>query len=161
FILVLLLGIASRVVYVDRPLDHRSLAPWREADYIQIARNFYRHGSNILYPQIDLRGDTPGYGEKGVPLVPRLWAPVLCVFGYNEALLRLPSAILGILTFFVFVRLCRGILPPWGALFATAAFALNPLLIYLGNAMQPDPLMLFLSLVAMSFIWRWDESARF
>src|SRR5262249_31540905 len=41
FALVLLIGAAARLAYVARPMDDRTLAPWREADYVQIARNFY------------------------------------------------------------------------------------------------------------------------
>src|SRR5206468_3395286 len=78
-----------------------------------------------------------------------------------EPLLRIPSAIFGLLGLLVFVHLSRRALPPGAALFATAAFALNPLLVYLGDAMQPDPLMLLLSLVAMALIWRWDEHPRY
>src|SRR4029077_7395386 len=61
FVLVLVGGPARRLAYVDRPMDDRTLAPWREADYIQIARNFYRDGLNIFYPRVDWRGDPPGY----------------------------------------------------------------------------------------------------
>lgn len=95
------------------------------------------------------------------PLVPWLGSMLYRAFGYHEPLLRIPSAILGLVSLLVFMDLSRRALPPAGALFATTAFALNPLLVYLGNAMQPDPLMLFLSLVSMTLIWRWDETPRF
>jgi hypothetical protein len=160
-LVVLLVGACSRVAYVDRPLDHRLLAPWREADYTQIARNFYRDGLNIFYPKIDWRGDTPGYAEMEFPLIPWVAAVSYRVFGYHEELLRVPAAILGILSLLVFSQLSRRALPPLGALFATATFALNPLLISLGNAMQPEPLMLLLSLLAIAWIWRWDDDPKF
>ena len=35
------------------------------------------------------------------------------------------------------------------------------MLIVLGNAMQPDPLMVFLSLAAMALIWRWQDDPTF
>ena len=157
---IVLIGIVSRAVYVDRGLDHRMLAPWREADYTAITRNFYRDGLNIFYPQIDWRGDTPGYAEMEFPLVPWMTALLDRVFGYHEALLRVPSVLLGILGVLVFAGLSRRVLPPAGALFATAAFAANPLLVILGNAMQPEPLMLLLTLIAMALIWRWDDEPR-
>ncbi len=155
---VVLIGLISRLVYVDRPLDHRLLAPWREADYTAIARNFYRDGLNIFYPQIDWRGDTPGYAEMEFPFLPWIGALSYRVFGYHEALLRVPSAILGGLAILVFTGLSRRILSPRAALFATAAFVANPLLVFLGNAMQPEPLMLLLALLAMALIWRWDDA---
>ena len=158
---IVLIGSLTRVLYVDRPFDHRLLAPWREADYTQLARNFYRDGLDILHPKIDWRGDTPGYAEMELPVIPWLGAALYRVFGYHEALLRVPAALFGVLSMFVFAALCRRSLPPTGALFAAAAFALNPLLIVLGNAMQPDPLMLVLSLVAVALIWRWQEDPTF
>src|SRR5262249_13541486 len=123
----LLVGSAARLAFVDRPFDHRSLAPWREADYTQIARNFYRDGGSILYPQVDWRADTPGYAEMEFPLVPWLGARLYHLFGYHEVLLRVPAAILGVLTLLVFAGLSRRALPRLGALFRTAAFALHPL----------------------------------
>ena len=160
-LLILLVGIAGRVAYVDRPLDDRLLAPWREADYVQLARNFYREGASFFYPQIDWRGDTPGYAEMEAPIVPWIGAALYRRYGYNEALLRIPAAVLGVLGLVTFAILARTALPPLGALFATAAFAVNPLLVYLGNAMQPEPLMLLLSMIAIGLIWRWERAPRF
>ena len=158
---IVLIGMASRVLYVDRPFDHRLLAPWREADYTQLARNFYRGSLNIFYPTIDWRGDGPGYAEMEFPVIPWVGGVAHRVFGYDERLLRIPAALLGALSLLVFAGLSRRLLPPNGALFAVAAFALNPVLIVLGNAMQPDPLMVFLSLAAMALIWRWQDDPTF
>jgi 4-amino-4-deoxy-L-arabinose transferase-like glycosyltransferase len=156
-IAIALVGVIGRVVYVDRPLDHRLLASWREADYTQLARNFYRGELNIFYPQIDWRGDTPGYAETEFPLVPWTAAVLDRLFGYREAWLRVPPAIASVLALLLFLRLCRNLLPPGGALFAGAAFAVNPLLICLATAMQPESVMLLLSIAAMTFIWSWRE----
>jgi 4-amino-4-deoxy-L-arabinose transferase-like glycosyltransferase len=156
-IAIALVGVVGRVAYVDRPLDHRLLASWREADYTQLARNFYRDELNIFYPQIDWRGDTPGYAEMEFPIVPWTAAVLDRLFGYREAWLRVPASIAAVLALLLFLRLCRQVLPPGGALFAAAAFAVNPLLIYLATAMQPESLMLLLSILAMTLIWRWDE----
>jgi hypothetical protein len=71
------------------------------------------------------------------------------------------SSIAAILGLLLFLRLCRATLPPSGALFAAAAFAVNPLLIYLATSMQPESLMLLLSLLAMTLIWSWDDNPRF
>jgi len=159
-ILAALVGIIGRVAYVDRPLDHRLLASWREADYTQIARNFYRGDLNILYPQIDWRGDTPGYVEMEFPLVPWLGAVLDRLAGYHEALVRVPSSIAAVAALLLFIWLCRRVLPPTGALFAAAAYAVHPQLISLATSMQPESVMLLLSLLAMTLIWSWDERPR-
>lgn len=160
-LVVVVVGIGVRIAYVDRPLDHRMLTPWRPADYIQVARNFYRDGMNIFYPSIDWRGDTPGYAEMEFPVLPWVGALLYRVFGYHEALLRVLSAILGSASLLLFVHLCRCILPPVGTVFAAGAFALNPLLIHLSTALQPEPLMLFLSLTAIVLLWHWQARPRY
>jgi hypothetical protein len=158
---VLVVGIGGRALYVDRPLDVRSLAAWREADYTQIARNFYRDSLNLFYPQIDWRRDTPGYAEMELPLIPWVGALLYRLFGYHEAVLRVLSAIFSTVGLLLFVALSRQVLPPLGVVFATAAFAFNPLLVYLAGAMQPEPLMLCLALLAVLLIWQWEDQPSF
>jgi len=159
-ILAALIGTLARVAYVDRPLDHRLLAPWRQSDYTQVARNFHRGDLNILYPQIDWRGDTPGYVEMEFPLVPWLAAVLDRVAGYHEAFVRLPSSIAAVAALLLFAWLCRRVLPPTGVVFAVAAYAVHPLLVALATSMQPESVMLLLSLLAMTLIWSWDERPR-
>jgi 4-amino-4-deoxy-L-arabinose transferase-like glycosyltransferase len=157
-LLVLLAGSAIRLAYVDRPLDHRLRNPWRQADYSQISRNFYREDMNIFYPRIDWRGDTPGYAEMEFPLVPWLGAVLHRSLGYREAWLRVVSCVLSIASLLLFLRLARSLLPPSGVLLATAVFASNPLLILQASAMQPEPLMLFFSLLTILFLWEWEAT---
>src|SRR5437870_5351809 len=157
---VVLVGIGLRFAYVNRPLGHQLQASWRQADEVQLARNFYRDGMNIFYPRIDWRGDTPGYVEMELPLLPWVAALLYHIFGYHEEFLRMLSAIVETASLLFFVRLCRQVLPPVGVVFAVAAFALNPLLIYLATAMQPDPWMLLLVLLAMALIWRWQAKPK-
>jgi hypothetical protein len=146
-----------RIAPVGRPLDHRLLAPWRESDHVQVARNFYRGDLDILYPRIDWRGDQPGYAEMEFPLLPWLGAVTARAVGYHEALLRVPSAVLGVASLALFARMALAALAPTAALVAVAAFAFNPLLVAMGSALQPDALMLFLVLLAMALVWRWDD----
>src|SRR2546426_4009963 len=157
---VVLVGIGLRFAYVNRPLGHQLQASWRQADEVQLARNFYRDGMNIFYPRIDWQGDTPGYVEMEVPLLPWVAALLYHIFGYHEEFLPMLSAILETASLLLFVRLCRHVLPPVGVVFAVAAFALNPLLVYLATAMQPDPWMLLFVLLAMALIWRWQAKPK-
>lgn len=133
-------------------------APWRQADDTQIARNFYREDPRLFYPRIDWRRDTPGFVEMELPLLPWLAGMTYRVAGYHEPIRRGLSALLEIGSLLLFAGLAKRRLSPAGALFAIAAFALNPLLIYLSTAMQPEPLMLFLSLVAIVLVERFDRT---
>ena len=159
-LLVVFIGVVSRIAYVDRPMDHRSLNAWREADYTQVTRNFYRGDMNILYPQIDWRGDTPGFVEMEFPIVPWMAAGLDRIFGYRESMVRVPSLVASLLALLLFAWLASRMLPPVGALFATTAFAVNPLLVHLSVSMQPEAMTLFWSLCAMALIWRWNEAPR-
>lgn len=159
-LLILLVGAIARVAHVDRPFDHRSLTSWREADYTQITRNFYREDPDILRPRIDWRGDTPGFVESEFPLAPWLAAGLDRAFGYHEAFARVPSVVAAVLSLLVFASLARLTLSPSGALVANAVFALNPLLIYLATAMQPESLMVLFSLASAALILRWDQTPK-
>jgi hypothetical protein len=52
-LVIVLAGAALRLAYVNRPLDHQMRAPWRQSDYTQLARNFWREDPNIFHPRID------------------------------------------------------------------------------------------------------------
>ncbi len=154
---VLALGVAARLGYVGRPLDHRIVNPWRQADYTQITRNFYREGMNIFYPRIDWRGDTPGYAEMELPLLPWSGAVLYRVLGPHEQILRALAALFASASFLLFAAVARRLLPPAGALFAVAAVAINPLLIVLANSIQPEPLVDFFALLTIVLLWRWND----
>lgn len=158
--LILLIGSIARIAYADRPFDHRSLTAWREADYTQIARNFYREDASILHPKIDWRGDTPGFVEMEFPVAPWLAAGLDRFFGYHEAFSRAPSVLASLLSMLIFAGLSKRTLTPSGALIATALFAVNPLLIYLATAMQPESLMVLFALISAALVLHWDETAR-
>lgn len=157
---ILALGLGGRLAYVHRPLDHRLVNPWRQSDYFQIARNFYREGMNPLYPRIDWRGDTPGYAEMELPVLPWLGALFYPHLGPRIQVLRVLAAILEIASLLLFAGLARRRLPASGAIFATAAFAVNPLLISLAGNAQPEPLLHLFSLTAMILLWRWYDEPR-
>jgi 4-amino-4-deoxy-L-arabinose transferase-like glycosyltransferase len=157
-VVIVLAGAALRLAYVNRPLDHRIRAPWRQSDYTQLARNYWREDPNLFHPRIDWRGDGPGLVEMEFPLVPWTAGMLYHLFGYHEAILRALSAILEIGGLLLFAGLARRLLPGDGALPAVAFYAVNPLLVYLSTAMQPEPLMLFFSLLAVTLIARWDRT---
>ena len=158
---ILLLGIGGRAAYVYRPFDYRVVSYWHQADDLAIARNFYREGMNIFYPRIDWRGDTPGYAEMELPLLPWMGAALYRVFGMHVQVLRALTAAFEFGSLLLFAGFARQLLPPTAAMFAIAAFSFNPLLIVLATTIQPEPLMHFFSLLAMVLIWRWSGGGNF
>ncbi len=151
---LLVAGVGLRLWGVGRPLDHRLRTAWRQSDTVQIARNFYREGMNPLYPRIDWRGDGPGYVESELPVLPWVGALLYRVVGYHEAVLRLLSALCAVAHLLLFAWLATTRLPPGGALVATAAVAVNPLLVYFATAITPESLATLVGLGAVVLLLR-------
>lgn len=159
-LLIAIAGGALRIMTVTRPLNHQLANGWREADYVQIARNFDREGMNIMYPRIDWRGDTPGFVEMELPLMPWLAATGYRLFGYHEQFLRVISAGLSLIAMLLFYALARDALPRVGALIAFAAFAFNPLIIRLSGSMQPEPFMIACLTLVAYHAYRFDRKGQ-
>jgi hypothetical protein len=177
-LLLVAAGLLARTIGVTRPFDWRNSygdfsfgAAWHQADYVQIARNYFRGnngrgndgrgGLDILRPRIDWSADTPGTVEMELPAIPWLAAAAYRVIGYHEAALRWISwmASLGVLG--LFAAFARRTLDAKAAGFAIAAMAVNPILVMLAIAPQPDPVSQLLALVSMVLLWRWCEEPRF
>jgi 4-amino-4-deoxy-L-arabinose transferase-like glycosyltransferase len=155
---VLILGALLRLIDAGRPFDGRSLAAWREADYTGIARSFARESLDVTHPRVDWRGETPGYAEMELPVLPWVAGALDRIFGENELRMRWLSALASLAALLVFERLARTALKPGAALAATAFFAAQPLLIFLAPAMQPDGWMVLVTLLAVGRIWRYERS---
>jgi 4-amino-4-deoxy-L-arabinose transferase-like glycosyltransferase len=167
-LLLVAAGLLARTIGVTRPFDWRNAsgdfsfgAAWHQADYVQIARNYWHGGLDILRPRIDWSADTPGVVEMEFPAIPWLAAAVYRAIGYDEAVLRWISwlASLGILG--LFAAFARRTLDARGAAFAIAAMAVNPILVMLAIAPQPDPASQLLVLASMALLWRWFEAPGF
>ncbi|HEY0515377.1 MAG TPA: glycosyltransferase family 39 protein, partial [Thermoanaerobaculia bacterium] len=173
-ILLLLIGagLLARSAGVTRPFDWRNAsggfsfgAAWHQADYVQIARNYWRAdwrgGLDLPRPRIDWNADSPGVVEMELPVIPWLASVAYRAIGYHEAVLRWISwaASLGVLG--LFAAFARRTLDARAAGFAIAAMAVNPILVMLAVAPQPDPTSQWLALASMILLWRWSETPRF
>jgi len=79
---VTFMGVALRLVEIQQPfVDAWS---WRQADVAMIAENFYQHGFNIFYPQINWTGPAPGYVGTEFPVVAFIAALLYLIFGVQE-----------------------------------------------------------------------------
>lgn len=161
FALLLLLGLIFRAAPVWRPIDETTSSSWRESDMGMIARNFWRGKMNLFNPQIDWRGDTPGYVESEWPLPSWLMALADRALGYHEAFGRLFALAVSLASILVFALLARRLLPPFQARAALVFFMFNPLLINLATNIQPDPYMILGILLGLLTFRRWLEGGRF
>jgi len=151
-------GAGLRVLDAGHPVDGGVRESWRECDYAAVARNFFREGMNILLPRIDWRGEGPGFAEMEFPALPWTMAALDKVFGYGESRGRWLMVAASLLTLIAFFALARSVLPPFGALAASAVFVLNPLAVRVSNALQPESLMLFFYVFAAYAFLRWLEN---
>lgn len=159
-IVIFLVGALARLTFVGEPFGPAAINAWREADYVQIARNFARDDLNILHPRVDWRidgqRDASGLVEMEFPFLPWLAAVLYRSVGDHEAGFRALSALCSIAALFVFFRIAQRLLAPPGALAATALFAANPLLVTLSGSLQPDGVMLLLGLLAVEALLAWQ-----
>ena len=152
---LLLLGLICRLIRISQPfVDQWS---WREADVAMIAGNFFRHGFNIFYPQIDWGGPAPGYVGTEFPLVPFLAALLYRLFGVQAWIGRGISLAFFALSLPLFYGLVRRLSNPRSALAATGVYVLTPLGIFASRSFMPDMASLSLAIAALALFAAWLE----
>src|SRR3954464_13688102 len=97
FFIVRLYGITNP------PLE--GAANWRQCDVLMIARNFYEHNPDILYPTVDVAGEKSGIVGSEFPIYNYLIYLVSFVFGFNDWYGRLINLIMSSLGVFYFHKL--------------------------------------------------------
>ncbi len=155
---VLAVGLAGRLIAISQPFIDRW--SWRQADVAMIARNFYRRGFNIFYPQIDWAGTAPGYVGTEFPLVPFLASLFYSLFGIHEWIGRSVSVFFFTLSVPFFYLLVRRVWNASTAGFAVGIYALAPLSIFSSRSFMPDTASLALSIAALYLFVEWLERER-
>ncbi|MFC4943312.1 ArnT family glycosyltransferase [Pseudonocardia sp. GCM10023141] len=133
---------------------------WRPADTATIARNFYRGGMNLFFPQINWGGNGPGYVEAELQLVPWLAAAGYHLVGEHAWVGRMISVVFTIVAVLAFWGLVRRILPPTPARWALLAFVVSPAVMTWGNAFMPDITVLAFYVLALLGFQRWLSEDR-
>src|SRR6266508_6880161 len=150
---VLAVGIAIRLIHISQPFDDRW--SWRQADVAMIARNFYQHGFNIFYPQVDWAGQAPGYVGTEFPLVPFLASLLYTIVGEHEWVGRSVSVLFYAVSVPFFYLLVHKISNAHSALWAVGIYSLTPLSIFASRSFMPDMASLSLSIVALYLFGTW------
>jgi 4-amino-4-deoxy-L-arabinose transferase-like glycosyltransferase len=148
-------GLLVRSIHIAQPFV--GAWSWREADVAMIAENFYRHGFNLLYPQINWAGPAPGYVGMEWPLVPFLAALLYAIFGVQEWIGRAVSLLFYAVSVPFLYLLVGKIAQASGALFAVAVYTLMPLCLFASRAFMSDMAALSCSLIAVYLFARWLE----
>jgi 4-amino-4-deoxy-L-arabinose transferase-like glycosyltransferase len=155
---VIALGTLGRLYRIDGPPFGYHWC--RQYDTAAIARNFAEGAMNPLYPQIDWRGDSPGYVESEFPAYTYLVALLYRTFGIHEWLGRALNVAFYALSALLLFRLARLLLDEWTAAAAVFFYSVAPLSVYFTRSLQPDALMCLASLAGLYFFLRWTEGSR-
>ena len=151
--LILLLAFGARLININAPVT--GVASWRQADTAAMARNFQENRFNPLYPQIDWGGSSSGYVESEFPAYTFTVASVYKIFGTNEALARLLSALLSVASIYFVYLLARELLGKTAATWSALFFAFLPMQIFYGRTIMPESLLMLGISGGVYFFYRW------
>lgn len=157
-IAILFFSIVIRLFHISFPLI--GWHSWRQADTASIARNFYLNDHNILYPQIEWRGNTDGYVESEFHIYPYIVSLLYSVFGMDDMWGRIVSVIFAIFTIYGLYLLVRRIISEKTALWAALIYSILPLNIYFSRAFMPESLMLMSSVLGIYFFNEWLKNSK-
>jgi hypothetical protein len=144
---ILLLGLALRLYHVTSPyLDHHS---WRQTDTAAIARNFYRHGFNILRPEVDWAGPGPSAAELELQITPLLTSGLYVVWGVKDWVGRIVPILFSLVAIVYFYRLVRLYENAGVAAFAAFALAILPLNVFFTRVPMPESGATLFSIAAL------------
>jgi len=133
---------------------------WDGTDLASIARNFYRNGFRLLYPQVDWGGNGPGYVEMQFPLTPFLVACLYGIFGFHEELAIVVPLLSGIGTIVAVYFLARHMYNSMVGLMAGLFVAISPYWSWQSTILVNDPAMILCGTAGMYMFVRWVEDER-
>jgi hypothetical protein len=143
------LALAVRLIKISQPyVDSWS---WRQTDVAMIAENFYLHGFNILYPQINWAGASPGYVGTEFQLVPFIASLLYIFFGVQDWIGRSVSVLFFAVSVPFFYFLVRKFLNETSSFVAAATYILAPLSIFSSRSFMPDMASLSFSIAGLYF----------
>jgi dolichyl-phosphate-mannose-protein mannosyltransferase len=151
----LALGVCIRLIGISQPFA--DTWSWRQADVAMIAENFYRHGYNIFYPQINWAGPHPGYVGTEFPLVPLIASLFYNLFGIHAWIGRAVSVLFFLVSQIFLFLLVSKTSQVRTAFLATGIYTLIPLSIFAGRCFMPDMTSLTFSIAALYFVAEWLE----
>lgn len=158
-VLMLLAVFAAHIPNITAPpLDQHA---WRQTDTAAVARNFVEESPNIFLPRIDMRGGFSGITGMEFPVYNYLIAGTDKVFGFANWHGRVISLLASLAGMVYFFGLVRRRYTATAAYIATAALALSPLWFYFTRNIQPDALMVSLSIAALYYAQTYRANRRF
>jgi len=131
---------------------------WRQADTAAISRNYYENGYKFFYPQIDWRGDSPGYIETEFPIYSFIVALMYEIFGVSEVFGRLLSVVFSLITMYFLYLLVLKLVDKNTALWSCFFFAIFPPNIFYSRTFQPESALIMSLVLGVYFFSQWLDT---
>ncbi len=157
-LLILLLAAGLRLISIDTALVGTHAQ--RQADTAAIARNFHVESHGLFWPQVDWRGDGPGWIECEWPLMPWLVSLAYGIVGVHEAIGRLFSLLCSVAMIFFVYRLVHRTIDERTAQFSAFFLAILPSSVFFGRVFMPEPLMLVSAAIGIDAFARFADTGR-
>src|SRR5438105_3481909 len=153
---VSVVSVALRLIRVTQPfVDSWS---WKQLTNAMIARNYYLHHYQFLFPQIDWAGPYPGYIGTEFPVVPFLAALLYRLFGIHEWIGRSVSIAFFAASVPFFYLLVRRISNAPSAAVALGAYCMAPLTLFASRSFQSDMASASLCIMALYLTCEWLDN---
>jgi len=154
-ILLLILAVAFlvRFIRVNAPISGEH--SWRQARHAMVARNLYRHGMNVFYPQVDWGGKEPLLIQSEFNIYAYQVALLYQLFGIHESAGRALSLAYSMGTLLFLFLISRRYCGENVAVWACAFYAVAASSIYYGRAIMPEQMMLFCSVAGLYYFGKW------
>jgi 4-amino-4-deoxy-L-arabinose transferase-like glycosyltransferase len=133
--------------------------PWRQADGLMIARNFYETDPNIFFPRVDTAGEKSGITGSEFPILNYLIYMVSLVFGYQDWYGRLIVLIFSTLGSFYFYKSIRKFFEEDVAFYAAIILTASYWFSY-SRKIFPDCFSAGLCLMALYFVLEYLENGK-
>lgn len=149
--LILLLGLAFRLLYVTTPLIEAH--SWRQLTNADIARNLAEGSFDLLHPPVNW-GGRDGYTGMEFPLFHAMVALLYRVFGEAEILARLTSIGFSMAALVGIFRLGESLFDRAVGRAAAFLMAISPSTVFFGRTFLSDTPMVCFSIWA---VWSWKR----
>ncbi len=159
FFILLLVGV--RFAHINIPIVENYNSITRQSIVASIARNFYDHGFNFFYPEINENGNGPYLFNGEMPIHSYLMALSykLCG-GVHEWASRSVSAIFSIFCLLFMYLMIRLHNQPNTAWYALILLGFSPLNLALSRSLQPEATMLMGTVGGLYFFCQYMRSER-
>lgn len=157
--LIILAGCLIRLINIQMPLLEG--ATTRQLHIAMVARNFYLHGLNFLYPFIEIRGSVPYVQSIDAPIISYLAAVLYRVFtGAHTEILRIISVVSTALATLFLYRLADFLSDRKTALIACFIFIFSPMSIFIGKSALIEMPLIFFTICVIYYFLRWRQEER-